>query len=166
MLRPQDILLVLKVQASGTSGYAAIGASIGISASQAHAAAKRSTECRLLGEDGRAKPQALYEALLAVKYYFPAKRGGMVRGIPTAHAAPPLKEQISLGDDPIPVWPHAEGTERGIACEPIYKTVPPAALLDEKLYELLALVDVLRIGTAREVELAKIELGRLLGAGP
>lgn len=90
----------------------------------------------------------------------------MVRGIPTAHAASPLKEQISRGDEPIPVWPHAEGTERGIACEPLYKTVPHAAVLDEKLYEALALVDVLRIGRAREVELAKFELGRLLGVRP
>jgi len=45
---------------------------------------------------------------------------------------------------------------------PLHKNVPQAALEDAKLYELLALVDALRDGRARERELAGHELKRRL----
>ena len=48
---------------------------------------------------------------------------------------------------------------------PLYPSVPEAALKDEKLHELLALVDALRVGRAREKELAIRELKKRLGLG-
>lgn len=42
--------------------------------------------------------------------------------------------------------------------EPLYPTVAEAAIQNEKLYELLALVDALRVGRVRERELAAVEL--------
>src|SRR5206468_8327780 len=93
-----------------------------------------------------------------VKYAFPVERGGPTRGIPTAEAAPPLDQQLAQ-DFPLPsVWPYAQGTARGIAFSPLYKNVPQAALRDYKLYELLALVDAIREGRAREREIAIREL--------
>jgi hypothetical protein len=74
--------------------------------------------------------------------------------MPTAHAAPPLSAQISSEDLP-PVWPDPKGTVRGLALKPLYRTVPKAAKSDPKLYELLALVDALRMGRARERKLAE-----------
>jgi hypothetical protein len=56
------------------------------------------------------------------------------------------------------VWPDAEGSVRGIEFSPLYKNVPQAALRDTKLYELLALVDAIREGRAREREVAIREL--------
>ena len=47
-----------------------------------------------------------------------------------------------------------EGTVRGITLYPLYENLPLAALDDPLLYELLALQDALRIGQARERELA------------
>jgi hypothetical protein len=48
---------------------------------------------------------------------------------------------------------------------PLYKRAPEAALKDEDLYQLLALVDAIRDGSARERELAKRELSvRLKGS--
>jgi hypothetical protein len=41
---------------------------------------------------------------------------------------------------------------------PLYKNVPEAARRDPKLYELLALVDAIRDGRAREREIAIDEL--------
>jgi hypothetical protein len=82
----------------------------------------------------------------------------MTRGIPTAYAASPLKEKIAPDSEPIPVWPYAEGTVRGYSFSPLHKNAPLAALEDPKLYELLALVDGLRDGRARERELAIREL--------
>ena len=86
------------------------------------------------------------------------ERGGLTRGMPTAHAAPPLRDQLAASDAPAPVWPDPEGTVRGEEFAPLYRSVPQAARADERLYELLALVDALRGGRARERELAVKEL--------
>jgi hypothetical protein len=51
---------------------------------------------------------------------------------------------------------------RGYAITPIYSSVPKAALNDQRLHELLALVDALRVGRARERQIAGEELKRLL----
>ena len=48
---------------------------------------------------------------------------------------------------------------------PLYPTVPEAALRDEKLYELLALVDALRVGRVREREIAITALKNRFGLG-
>jgi hypothetical protein len=49
-----------------------------------------------------------------------------------------------------------------VAIDPLYKSMPEACLKDAKLYEALALVDALRIGRAREKNLAQDLLTQLL----
>jgi hypothetical protein len=93
-----------------------------------------------------------------LKYVFPPHRGAMTRGIATSYAAAPLNGFIARGEEPIPVWPFAEGNERGIEFEPLYRTVPFAALRDPALYELLAIADALREGRARERKIAEEQL--------
>jgi hypothetical protein len=87
-----------------------------------------------------------------LKYVFPARPGALVRGIPTAQSAPPLNNLI-VSDEHF-VWEYAEGTVRGQLIEPLYPTVPAIVLNDANLYELLALVDAIRTGSARTVRLA------------
>jgi hypothetical protein len=84
----------------------------------------------------------------AVPYIAPARLGAPTRGMPTAWAAPPLSERIS-GEDLPPVWPDPRGTTRGLAVEPLHEAVPRAARADPWLYELLALIDGVRLGDAR-----------------
>ena len=93
-----------------------------------------------------------------VKYCFPAEQGKLTRGIPTSYAASPLNSTIVQSDDPPPVWPYARGEARGMALSPIHRAAPAAALKDTKLYEMLALLDAVRIGRAREREIASREL--------
>ena len=93
-----------------------------------------------------------------LKYVFPPRRGAMTRGIATSYAAAPLNGFIARGEEPIPVWPFAEGKERGVEFEPLYRTVPFAALRDPALYELLAIADALREGRARERKIAEEQL--------
>jgi hypothetical protein len=88
----------------------------------------------------------------------------MTRGIATSYAAAPLNGFIPRGGEPIPVWPFAEGNERGIEFEPLYRTVPFAALRDPALYELLAIADALREGRARERKIAEEQLRQRLKA--
>lgn len=92
---------------------------------------------------------------------FYPERGEVTRGVATAHAAPPVVEQIA-GDDLPPVWPDPEGGVRGETLKPLHPSVPRVARGDRQLYELLALVDVMRIGRARERKLAEQHLKRRL----
>ena len=85
----------------------------------------------------------------------------LARGIPTAHAAPTLAAQITSDDLP-PIWLEPEGTAKGYALEPLYRSVPMAAKSDPKLYELPALVETLRVGHARERKMAEEELNERL----
>ena len=103
--------------------------------------------------------QALVEFLThGIRYVFVPELGGETRGMPTAYAAAPLNEHI-VADNPLPpVWPFAAGQTRGLAFSPLYRSAPLAAAKDQALYELLALVDAVRGGRARERKLAADEL--------
>jgi len=99
---------------------------------------------------------ALMEFLqYGIRYVFPQRPGAIVRGIPTAHSAMPLKEVIQSDENY--VWPSGKGNVRGHSIIPLYPSVVDAVRADSKLHELLALVDALRVGRAREKQLA-IEL--------
>jgi hypothetical protein len=76
--------------------------------------------------------------------------------MPTAYSAAPLSKSI-ISENPV-VWSYAEGKYRGQAIEPLHPSVPVACMKDNKLYELLALTDALRIGKARERNSAIKEL--------
>jgi len=101
--------------------------------------------------------------LYGIKYVFPQKPGPVVRGIPTSHSASPLKEKIQSSEDY--VWPYAQGNIRGHSIIPLFVSAPGAALKDSDLHELLALVDALRVGRAREKEMAVTELKKRLQIG-
>jgi hypothetical protein len=62
----------------------------------------------------------------------------------------------------VPVWPDPEGKIKGRAVEPLHPGVPKAAQEDDEFYALLALIDVLRVGRAREREMAEAELEKRL----
>jgi hypothetical protein len=173
-LRPQDVVVVLKLLASGTRTwtYSQLGEELSLSPSQVFRSVDRAEIARLLQQlpvpppPGYAKEHPiswpnranLKEFLIhGVKYAFPVHRGGLVRGIPTAHAAPPLNQHFATSFEPPPVWPYADGSVRGTEFSPLYKNAPKAAR-DPKLYELLALVDAIRDGRAREREVAIREL--------
>jgi len=65
-----------------------------------------------------------------------------------------------VSDDLVPVWPDSNGKIKGRAIEPLHAGAPLVARTDKELYAMLALVDVLRVGRAREREFAEAELQR------
>jgi DNA-binding Lrp family transcriptional regulator len=163
MMKPQDIVVLLKLVAAPRDWtFNALALELGMSPSEVHAAVSRMAAAGLLDAATRQpRRPALLEFLThGVQYVFPPERGGITRGLPTAHAAPPLAARMAAGGDPVPVWPDAEGEVRGEAFQPLYRSVPQAARRDPALYELLALVDALRGGRARERKLAREELAR------
>jgi hypothetical protein len=170
ILKPQDVVVLLKLVALGDRGWTFqdLAVELSISQSEVHAAVRRAVAARLMTEaasaTGRPVRAALLEFLVhGVKYAFPPERGELTRGVPTGYAAPPLDKSIAGSSDPPPVWPYAEGKVRGYALVPLYRTVPEAALRDAALYELLALVDAIRDGRARERSLARQALEKRLG---
>lgn len=161
VLKPQDlfVLLALLSRGEGAVTYLDLAAQTGLAVSAVHGALKRAVAARLLFFQER-RPvilkAPLKEFLLSgAKYAFPAVWGSLTRGVPTGYAAPPLNEVIAPSSDPVPVWPSAKGTARGVGLAPLYPSVPDAALRDEKLYALLALFDAIRFGQARERNAAR-----------
>ena len=160
VLKPQDVLVLLKLVALGPGrwSYNVLANDLGMSPSEVHAAVKRAVAARLAVSRGDVVAPAfvaLTEFLThGVQYAFVPERGALTRGMPTAHAAPPLRDALAASNDPSPVWPDPDGEVRGLAFSPLYKAAPKAARKDPRLYELLALVDAVRGGGARERALA------------
>ena len=171
ILKPQDVVILLKLVAWGSQPwtYQRLSVELFISQSEAHAGVRRAVAARLMSEastvDGRPNLRSLEEFLVhGVRYAYPPERGELTRGMPTGYAAPPLNKVIVQPDESPPVWPYAEGTVRGYSFSPLFPSVPAAATRDPALYELLALVDAIRDGRARERNLAAKELALRLAA--
>lgn len=178
-MKSQDILILLKLislqqqaleadQLKEQSSARALESSLGISKSEANASINRSIEAGLAHRDRKLDyPKANVSALLeflssGIKYVFPVKPAELVRGIPTAFDAPQLQSKLKSHSDYPYVWPAANGQLMGQAIKPLFKSVPDAVAQDERLYEYLALIDALRIGNAREANLAQQLLEKLL----
>jgi hypothetical protein len=163
VLRAYDILVLLKLALIGHLPwtYDSVAHELGLSASAVHRSVDRASESGLFNRSRRAIERASLQEVLAhgVRYFFPPVWGGEARGIPTAWAAAPLSSQLAHSGENPPVWPSPDGKVRGIALEPLDPRVPGAVIRDEQLGELLALVDAIRIGSARERSLAAKELG-------
>jgi hypothetical protein len=160
-LKPQDLLVLLKVAAHPPRRwtYAALGEALGMSASEVHASVKRSVTSGLAvaparGEWSPVRPSLLEFVLHGVRYVWPATSGPIKRGVPTAFGAEPLASQLTAAPGEAPVWADPAGSAKGPTLTPLYRTAPKAALADPALHRLLALLDALRAGRARERTLA------------
>lgn len=160
-MRPQDIVVLLKIISMQNQEWRNIDIAnaLNLSPSEVSEALNRSKIAKLIDVKKKTvNPNAFKEFLIyGLKYVFPVGPGAIVRGIPTAHSAPPISEHISQSKD-IYVWPYAKGTKRGQAIEPLYKTIPEVAQRDKSFYALLVITDTLRVGRAREIKIAIEEL--------
>lgn len=166
-IKPQDIVILLKLVVLGDRHWRHVDLAdaLGLSQPEISFALNR---CKTAGFIDTAKKKVLKSALReflahGLKYMFPARPGPICRGVPTAHSAPPLSETIVASDEDRYVWPWDDGKVRGQAIEPLYPNAPFAAENDRALYELLALVDAIRAGRAREQAIAVMELDARLG---
>ncbi|MBI3295883.1 MAG: MarR family transcriptional regulator [Deltaproteobacteria bacterium] len=164
-IKPQDILVLLKIVAMAKLPWkqSEVADELGISRAEVCHALDRCAGVGLLDEEKR-MPQkaALLEFIqYGLKYVFPAKPGPLCRGIPTSHSASPLSKKIVSDPGDSYVWPSPNGAMRGQEIEPLY---PSVATVDfkkaPKLYEMLALVDAIRVGRVRERKIAVEELSK------
>jgi hypothetical protein len=159
-LKPQDLLVLFKLLVIGEKSYTyrSLSEALGVSTSEVHASIGRAKSARFLNVEND-RPLVIRAALRefvlhGAKYAFPATLGSPARGTPTAYAAPPLVTLVTQPNELPPIWPHAEGNQRGVTFHPLYPSAPLAARRDRVLYEFLALFDALRGGAARERQLA------------
>lgn len=166
-LKPQDLVVALKLAVNRSRDFvlADLAEELGMALSSVHGAVTRAEQARLLSRSAgsvRALRSAVLEfALHGARYAYPGQLGRMTRGMPTAIGGPVLRPHFEESVE-TPVWPDPEGKVRGPGLQPLYPCVLEASRNDEALYEVLTLVDALRVGAARERKIASEELeGRL-----
>lgn len=162
-LHAQDLVVILKLAVMGSAPwtYPSLAASLRLSPSQVHTSVRRLERCDLYSVARRA---ALGRNLVefvshGVRYVFPASVGPPGRGIPTASSAPPLSTLLPSGGERF-VWASRHGDLVGLTVDPLIPGVPDIVTADPGLGEVLALVDAIRIGKARERTVAIAELKR------
>ena len=162
-MKPQDIVILLKLLLIESSEwrFESLAKTLHMSSSTIFLALKRAEMSGLYHKKTRTVNRtAFLEFLLfGLKYVFPVDIGKKAKGIPTAHSANPLARLI-VSESDIYVWKSVFGNVRGQTIEPLYPSVPLLAFEDVQLYELLALIDALRVGKAREKQLAATLLTR------
>lgn len=168
-LRAQDVVVACKLHALSAARrdwtYLSLAGEVGLSAGEAHNAVDRCRCSGLLLPSREVSLPALRDLLVvAVPRIFYATRGPVARGLPTATHAFPLRGRFD-GRGLLLVWPCEDGITRlGESLHPIYPSVPAVARRDPVVHELLALADVMRVGSVPEKATA-VELldARLLG---
>ncbi|MBI9054760.1 MAG: winged helix-turn-helix transcriptional regulator [Bacteroidales bacterium] len=146
-MRPQDIVVLLKIIALKHNDWynSDLAQSLKISPSVISEVLNR---CKMAGlidsKKRKVNINSFIEFLIyGFRYVIPTQPGAIVKGIPTAHSASPIKEHISSGSD-IYVWANAKGTHRGQAIEPLFKSIPKIVQEDKGFYELLIIIDTIR----------------------
>jgi len=164
-MRPQDIVILLKMTTLDNTNWVffQIADWLQISESEVSYAMERNKLAGLVSPDKtKVNTLALREFLIyGIKYVFPPQVGHSDRGIATAHSAPPVNQHISEGIDHY-VWKYYKGTKRGNTIVPLYDKIPKIIENQNELYELLTIIDTIRIGKKREVEIAINELDKRL----
>lgn len=154
-LRPQDLAVALELAIHPNLQFQPLAEATGLSIGEVHGAVKRLRLARLLqpGERQVQRRSLLDFIIGGVPYAFPAEPGSVTRGVPTGVSGPSLASEFSTADTL--VWPSADGKQRGESVTPLYPRAPELARKNLKLYNLLTLVDALRVGQAREKQRAK-----------
>lgn len=162
-MRPHDIVVLLKILISGKDVYNKdLANDLKISQSEISESLTRS---QIAGLIDSTKRKVFTKNLLdfiqyGLAYVFPVVPGALVRGIPTAHSAPVLKDDIISNE--ILVWPYHSGDAKGQSIQPLYANAVDAVQNDELLYDTLSLIDSIRVGKVREKELAIKKLKTIL----
>jgi DNA-binding Lrp family transcriptional regulator len=160
---PFDLVLGARLL-SDAGTLAELAAELAVAPSQVHASLRRLERAGLLKPTGRAaNPRALLECLqFGVRYHFPAERGRIVLGIPTAHAGPVLAPQVDAVD--VVVWeaPRHPGAAQGFRITPLYRGAIHLPERAPTVHRILTVIDALRLGDLRHRGLARAALESLI----
>ncbi len=162
-MRPHDVVVLCKIIIQHQKEWQnrMLAESLFISSGEISESLNRSRTARLIDHNKKMVNKAsFYEFLLhGLPFVFPGELGALQRGIATAHSHNFMKQYFDSNTNYI--WPDYEGSLVGLALKPLYENQTKAVKFDAKLYEVLALIDVLRIGKVREIEVAKKEIHKI-----
>lgn len=160
-----DVVLAIRLLWPAAT-LAEVATELGVVQSQVHSGIKRLAIAGLvLPGTRKTNRHALQEFIEhGVRYAFAAQIGKETTGVPTAHSAPSMATEIDSIDTI--VWPAASSPNsvRGLSVAPLYPKAIVLAELSPRTYAIAALVDVFRIGRARERSIASRQLGELIYA--
>lgn len=166
-IRPQDIPVLLKIWSIKDKELLNkdLATELFISPAEISESLSRSVYAGLLNPNKRSVHKTALFGLIVhgLKYIFPTKAGTMGLGMSTAGYAPILKG-YSLSELAL-VWPDQKEGVRGLIVSPLYPGAVQAAKLDPVLYDLLALCDVFRIGSEKEIKIAQALLNNIFSQG-
>lgn len=164
-VKPQDVMIAIKFKISGKVSQLTVSKDLRISPGEINHGIKRLKLARIMNQDGSIVTDALIEYLVhGLKYNAPGIKGALTVGMPTAHSNPSFNfvRYDRADKEAVFVWASPNGKVKGVGINPIYKSAPEAAKDDPKLYRILSLIDMIRVGKSREVAVAGRELSKEL----
>ncbi|MDQ2077359.1 winged helix-turn-helix domain-containing protein [Marinimicrobium sp. ABcell2] len=177
-LKPQDIVVAIDLATAeapppfaslkdGNLSARAISARLGLSlgaVSQSYKRLRTLGWVRTKNTSNRANTSAMREFFIhGVKYYSQPEVVGVGPGMASGWSAKPLKGKSSMVAPETPyVWAGSSGGARGEQITPIHPCAIRLALANRHAYMILALLDVMRLGSFREQGEAKDMLTSLL----
>ena len=109
-MKPQDVIILLKIIAMEHENWTqlTLAQSLKISQSEISESIARARYAGLMDESGKEVMKQKFMDFLqyGLAVVFPVQPGAVVRGVPTAHAAPPLSNEIE--SDEMYVWPWSD----------------------------------------------------------
>jgi hypothetical protein len=165
-LRPGDLVVACQLAITPEEKFINIANYTGISAGECHNAVRRLRLARiLLSSERRPATDILHNFLVhGAPFAFPAVLGSSTIGVLTAHSAPTFHPSVETAERI--VWPYADGKVRGQSLIPLFPAAPALATTNPPLYDVLTIIDALRVGTTRVRKVAAELLAeRLSGSG-
>lgn len=142
-----------------TLNQKALSLELGISPAEMSGVVLRCRNLGLLNPDFTVQLQPFFKLLEnGLRYFLPALAGKDSLGVPTAWGNPTVAKILRGPSSRIPVWAADTGEVHGPAVTPLFRSVPYFVTGHTKLYAALAAVDLLRLGGARETEVALVVL--------
>lgn len=175
-LKPQDIVLALKIGAYSSAhkkscdlSISALEEAMKLGRAEVSRALHRLAVLKLIRIKSVGQRREYFVVsqnispliLEGIRYMFRPEPQGVGRGIATAFNYPGIKSEMVPRGLPF-VWSMVGGDVSGEIIEPLYPGVPHAAMKDPALYEMLALVEGLRLGNSREVGIARKQLASII----
>lgn len=159
-IRPQDIVILLKIISYGQQSWFAkdLAISLFLSGSEVSESLNRSVYAGLMDSTKKKVLKLNFSEFIiyGLRYTFPQQPGAMQRGMPTAISHPKIKARFPT--DTQFIWPDPTGTDLGWTIEPFYAKQVKAVKQDDSLYYMLCLIDMIRTGKPREVNFAQEEI--------
>jgi hypothetical protein len=158
-LRPVDVLVACKLYSCEEDRkdwtYASLSADLQISQSTLHASVLRCVRAQVLTTTNLRvhRPRLADLVTVAAPLVFYPERGGLTKGTVTAVVPDAASPRLPF------VWA-GQGDVPGAEVSPVHPSAPHACAADQRLYEILSLLDVVRVVGGAAAEKAATALRR------